>query len=185
MGRIAKWAAKLSEFVVDFERRSAIKSQVLAAFIVDWTSLKPDPIEVETPWVIYCDGTWCDKGAGIAAIITSPTGVKIKYAARLAFSKGTRSTNNTTKYEVLLLALRKMRALRQQAFIVRIDSKVIKEHIEKESEAKEPELIKYLLAIRSMEKHFRGFTVNYIPRAKNDEADKLAKVAAQNEPIPP
>jgi hypothetical protein len=36
--RIVKWAAELSEYTVDFERISAIKSQVLADFIVDWTS---------------------------------------------------------------------------------------------------------------------------------------------------
>jgi hypothetical protein len=33
--RIAKWGAELSEYIVDFERRSAIKSQVLADFVVD------------------------------------------------------------------------------------------------------------------------------------------------------
>ena len=31
--RISKWAAELSEFHIDFERRTAIKSQVLANFI--------------------------------------------------------------------------------------------------------------------------------------------------------
>jgi hypothetical protein len=33
--RIIKWGAELLEYTVDFERRSAIKSQVLADFIVD------------------------------------------------------------------------------------------------------------------------------------------------------
>jgi hypothetical protein len=36
--RIIKWGAELSEYTVDFERRSMIKSQVLADFVVDWTS---------------------------------------------------------------------------------------------------------------------------------------------------
>jgi hypothetical protein len=36
--RIIKWGAELSEYIVDFERRRAIKSQVLADFVVDWTS---------------------------------------------------------------------------------------------------------------------------------------------------
>ena len=35
--RISKWALELSQYVVDFKRRSAIKSRVLADFIVDWT----------------------------------------------------------------------------------------------------------------------------------------------------
>jgi hypothetical protein len=36
-GNIAKWAAELAEFELDFVSRHAIKSQVLADFIVDWT----------------------------------------------------------------------------------------------------------------------------------------------------
>jgi hypothetical protein len=50
--RIIKWAAELSEYMVDFERRSAIKSQVLADFVVDWTSPTYDPGEdIVTPWL--------------------------------------------------------------------------------------------------------------------------------------
>jgi hypothetical protein len=34
-GRIGKWAIELSEHVIGFEKRSSIKSQVLADFITD------------------------------------------------------------------------------------------------------------------------------------------------------
>jgi hypothetical protein len=103
--RISKWASELLEFYVDFERRSAIKSQVLADFIANWTSptyKEEAPIE---PWVIYCDGAWCKDGVGVSAIIESPSGVKMRYAARLNFIKPDPSTNNTTEYEALLLGL--------------------------------------------------------------------------------
>jgi hypothetical protein len=36
LGRIGKWAMELSEHVIDFEKRSVIKSQVLVDFIADW-----------------------------------------------------------------------------------------------------------------------------------------------------
>jgi hypothetical protein len=43
-GNIAKWAAELAEFELDFIPRHAVKSQVLADFIVDWTpSPSPPP----------------------------------------------------------------------------------------------------------------------------------------------
>ena len=90
------------------------------------------------------------------------------------------STNNTTEYEALLLGLRKMKALGHQNCVIKIDSKVIADHIEKESEAKKPELIEYLETVRAMEKHFKGFTITHIPRAQNDEADKLAKATASS-----
>jgi hypothetical protein len=39
LSKIAIWAIELSEHTIDFGKRSAIKSQVLADFVVDWTSL--------------------------------------------------------------------------------------------------------------------------------------------------
>jgi hypothetical protein len=48
---------ELSEHVVDFEKRSAIKSHVLANFIADW--MEPsgynEGMVLETPWQVYCD----------------------------------------------------------------------------------------------------------------------------------
>jgi hypothetical protein len=49
--------------------------------------------------------------------------------------------------------------------------------VEKESEAKEPELIKYLAEVRKMERH--------LPRKHNSEVDELTKKAARGEAMPP
>jgi ribonuclease HI len=184
--RIIKWGAELSKYIMDFERRSAIKSQVLADFVVDWTSPTPNlDEEIPTPWIVQCDGAWCHKGVGISAVVTSPAGVVIRYAARLIFANNEHSANNTTEYEALLLALRKMKALGQQTFIIRTDSKVIQEHIEKESEARNLVLMKYLEKVREMERHFKGYSVQHILRDDNNGADKLAKAAARNQEMPP
>jgi ribonuclease HI len=171
---------------MDLERKNAIKSQVLADFVVDWTSPTHNPgEEMLTPWVVQCDGAWCYKGVGISRVVTSPTGIMIRYVARLIFANDEHSTNNTTEYEALLLALRKMKALGQQTFIIKTDSKVIQEHIEKESEARNHVLMKYLQKVREMERHFKGYSVQNIPRDDNNEADKLAKAAAKNQAMPP
>jgi ribonuclease HI len=184
--RIIKWGAELSEYVVDFERRSAIKLQVLSDFVVDWTSPTQNfEEEAPEPWIVQCDGPWYYKGVEISAVMTSPTGVIIRYAARLVFASNEHYTNNTTEYEALLLVLRKMRALGQQTFIIRTYSKVIQEHNEKESEARNPVLMKYLKKVREMEKHFKGYSVQHIPRDDNNEEDKLAKAAARNQELPP
>jgi hypothetical protein len=77
--RIIKWGAELSEYVLDFERRSAIKSQVLADFVMDWTSPTQKFEEnAPEPWIVQCDGAWCYNGVGISAVVTSPTGVVIR-----------------------------------------------------------------------------------------------------------
>jgi ribonuclease HI len=135
--------------------------------------------------VVQCDGAWCDKGVEISAVVTSPTGIVIRYAARLIFANDEHSRNNTTEYEDLLLALMKMKALGQQTFIIKSDSKVVQEHIEKESEARNPVLMKYLEKVREMERHFKGYSVQHIPRDDNNEVDKLAKAAARNQAVPP
>jgi hypothetical protein len=57
--------------------------------------------------------------------------------------------------------------------------------VEKESETKEPELIKYLAEVRKMERHFRGFTIEHFPRKHNSEVDELTKKAARGEAMPP
>jgi hypothetical protein len=45
-------------------------------------------------------------------------------------------------------------------------------------------MINYLEAIRVIENHFNGFSIVHIPRAQNDEADKLVKEAARKQPLP-
>jgi hypothetical protein len=53
-GRIGKWTMELSEHVIDFEKRNAIKSQVLADFIADWmepSSYTKGPV-TDTSWQV-------------------------------------------------------------------------------------------------------------------------------------
>jgi hypothetical protein len=55
--RIVKWAAELFSYNVTFEPRTAIKSQVLADFIVDWIGpSEPPQYHAETVQTIHCDG---------------------------------------------------------------------------------------------------------------------------------
>jgi hypothetical protein len=73
-GNITKWAAELAEFQLDFRPCHAIKSQVLADFIVEWTppssaprgsgpDSDPTPTEPRCPvftephWTLYFDGS--------------------------------------------------------------------------------------------------------------------------------
>ena len=117
----------------------------------------------EPEWTVHCDGAWGTASAGVSAILTPPSGPRLRYAARLEFL----STNNTAEYEAVLLGLQKLRALRIRRCIIKSDSQVIVGHIEKNFATKEPELEKYLATIRRMEKHFAGFTLRHIPRAEN------------------
>jgi hypothetical protein len=73
--RITKWAAELSWYNIIFEPRTAIKSQVLAAFIVDWTGpVGPQQEHSETIWTIHCDGAWCHVGQAPQRLSHHPPG---------------------------------------------------------------------------------------------------------------
>jgi ribonuclease HI len=136
-------------------------------------------------WTIDCDGAWCHAGAGAAVIITSPTGVKHKYAACLSFAlESDRCTNNIAEYEAVILGLRKLKALGITTCIVKTDSKVIAGQVEKEYSAKDPALMQYLTAVRSLERQFKGFTLQHVDRARNEKANALAKAAARGETLP-
>jgi hypothetical protein len=95
-----------------------------------------------------------------------------------------RCTNNVATYEAVILGLRKLRALGVTTCIIKTDSKVVAGQVEKEYSAKDPALMQYLTAVRSLERQFKGFTLQHVDRARNEEANVLAKAAARGEALP-
>jgi hypothetical protein len=75
-GRIAKWALELMGQNITYAPRSAIKSQVLADFVAEWTEIQTPLalIEYET-WTMYFNGSVMKEGAGVGLIFISPLGV--------------------------------------------------------------------------------------------------------------
>lgn len=73
-------------------------------------------------------------------------------------------TNNIAEYEAVLLGLRNIRALGVKRCKVKLDSRVVESHVDKDYETREPVLTKYLLVVRSMDKYFKGFDVEYAER---------------------
>jgi hypothetical protein len=58
---------ELSELVIDFEKRSAIRSQVIADFIADWmepSSYTEGP-DTKSQCQVYCDRAWAVSEQGL------------------------------------------------------------------------------------------------------------------------
>jgi hypothetical protein len=83
---IAKWLVELAEFELDFASHNAIKSQVLADFIVDWTSPTSHPggpnvseLEPRAPvftgpyWTLFFDGSSRKQGVSAGVLLIAPT----------------------------------------------------------------------------------------------------------------
>lgn len=131
-------------------------------------------------WIVHVDGAWGASGAGVAAILTLPSGIKLGYVARLEFQ----CTNNTAEYEAVILELSKLRALSARRAVIKTDSQVIAGHIEKSFEAREPELQKYLQLVCKIEAFFLGITTKSIPHSENSEADELQRLLLKQPAYP-
>jgi hypothetical protein len=105
--RIGKWTTELSEHIINFEKCSAIKLQILADFMAEQTYLESQAdIVQESHWLVYCDRSWGSTVAGAVTILTSPSIIKLHYVTRLQFASETdKCTNNIAKYEDILLGL--------------------------------------------------------------------------------
>ena len=74
-GRITKWALELMGQVISYTPQSAIKSQVLADFIAEWTEIQMPPAVINQEyWTMYFDGSLMNKDVGVGLVFISPLG---------------------------------------------------------------------------------------------------------------
>jgi hypothetical protein len=83
---------ELLEHVVDFEKRSAIKSQILADFVVELTEsgFATEGAVPKLPWLDCCDGAWGEAGVRAATILTSPSGNQAALRSEIAIQQRNR-----------------------------------------------------------------------------------------------
>jgi hypothetical protein len=56
-GRITKWSVELMDETLAYALRKAIKSQILADFVAEWTDTQLPPLQVQAEcWTLYFDG---------------------------------------------------------------------------------------------------------------------------------
>jgi hypothetical protein len=135
-GSIAKWAAELAEFQIDFQPRSATKSQVLADFIAEWTPASTNPedpstgpaqpsrpaqVFTEPHWTLFFDGSARKEGNGAGVVLVNPKGEQVKYMVRLEFE----ATNNMAEYEALIFGLTVARSLEIKQLLAKGDSQLV------------------------------------------------------------
>jgi hypothetical protein len=102
-GRIAKWAVELMGETLSYASRKAIKSQVLADFLAEWTDTQLPLVQIQAElWTMYFDGSMTKTGVGAGLLFISPLGVHMRYVIRLHFV----ASNNIAEYEALVNGLR-------------------------------------------------------------------------------
>ena len=86
LGRLVKWVIELIEFDIRYKPRIVIKGQVLADFIVEFTSTElteTTQLASDLPiWRLFIDGAANAQGSGAGLILTSPDGIDVEYALK-------------------------------------------------------------------------------------------------------
>ncbi|GAA0169531.1 hypothetical protein LIER_40779 [Lithospermum erythrorhizon] len=176
------WAMELSEFDITYAPRTNIKAQVLADFIIECTARQP--LKIDGPrepqksahipeWVVYVDGERNSKGSGAGIMIQGPDQVKMEYALTFSF----KATNNEEEYEAMIAGLMLVKSLGVLRVVVRGDSKLVMDQINGECGVKNETLMRYHEKAVTMAKGFNQTIFQHIPRAQNEEADRLFQLA--------
>ena len=104
-GRLMKCAIELREFDIKYKPKTAIKGQVLADFVSEFTLTEPaqnTQAMNDLPfWKLSVDGASNAQGSGAGLILTSLEGIDIEYAIRFGFQ----ASNNEAEYEAVIAGL--------------------------------------------------------------------------------
>ena len=121
-GRLMKWAIEASEFDNRYKPKTAIKGQVLADFVMEFTSAEPAENTQTTTdlpiWKPSVDGAANAQGSGAGLILTSLEGIDIEYALRFGFQ----ASNNEAEYEAVIVGLNLARSMEVDQLEVCSDS---------------------------------------------------------------
>ncbi|KAG6472848.1 hypothetical protein ZIOFF_070326 [Zingiber officinale] len=172
-GRLIKWTTELSEFYIQYQPRSAIKAQSLADFVTEVQNSEP-----EAMWKIFVDGSSTRLGSGIGILLLSPQEEKMHLSVRLDY----KTTNNEAEYEALIAGLQAARHVGAGRVTLHSDSQLAAQQLSGTFEINSARLKLYAEAFEKLKANFREVIVQKIPRAENQAADELAKLASSITP---
>ena len=184
-GRIAQWAVELGQFDIKYRPRTAIKGQILADFISEFS---PQPIHHEKNgvlpstsketdgnyWKLYVDGSSNNKGSGAGIVLHSPDDLVLELALRINF----KASNNESEYEALIEGLRGARNLGATKLLVFCDSQLVTNQLSGEYQAKDVRMAAYVQVVKELMQHFEDVQITQVGRSYNSHADALANLAS-------
>jgi ribonuclease HI len=158
--RIIKWSVELREFEIEFCPKQAIKSQILADFMSEWTEIQmPPPKEQPEHWIMYFDDALNLEGAGAGVFLIAPQGEPLKCVLQIHY----KASSNGAEYEALIHGLRIVVSLGIKRLLAFGNSKVVIEQVNKEWDCVKDTMDAYCAKIRKLEGHFEGIEFQHVP----------------------
>jgi ribonuclease HI len=174
-GRIAKWSVELMGETLTYAPRKAVKSQIFADLVAEWTDTQLPPPQIQAEcWTLYFNGSVMKTGAGAGLLFVSPLGEHMWYAVRLHFP----ASNNMAEYEALLCGLKIAIEIGVKCLDVRGDSQLVIDQVMKNASCHNDKMEAYCKAVRALEDKFYGIELNHVPRRYKEEANELTKIAS-------
>jgi ribonuclease HI len=127
-------------------------------------------------WRLYCDGA--SRGnpgpAGAGALLYDPGGTLKAHLSRYLGE----TTNNVAEYQALILGLQMAREQGATRIQVLADSQLVVEQLNGSYRVKSPHLQPLWQQAKKELQNFEAYAISHLDRAGNQEADRLAREAA-------
>src|SRR4051812_37993624 len=180
-GRVAKWAIELAPYTIYYQPRTALKSQALADFLVDWAETQyVPPAPDSTHWRMHFYGSKMRTGLGAGVVLTSPKGDSLKYVLQIRFA----ASNNVAEYEALVHGLRLAKELGIRRILCYGDSDLVVQQSSGDWDAKDANMASYRFLVQQLSGYFEGCEFLHVPRNDNNQADTLARIGSTRQAIP-
>jgi ribonuclease HI len=172
-GRMGKWILALSKFDLRFESAKAVKGQIIADFITQHHKPSIGYLEVMS-WTLFFNGSSCKQGGGIGIVIISPQGASFEFAFQIEPTV----INNQAEYEAILKGLQLLQEVKADSVEIFGDSRLVINQLIGLYECKDDILKTYHDRCRALLDGFSLISLQHIPRAQNQEANRLVQDAS-------
>lgn len=113
------WSIELSEFDLQYEPCSPMKTQFMPDFLEKFTgNVWPTP----NWWNLYVDGASNEKGSRVGIILEGPNNVTLEQALKFNF----KASNNQVEYEALIVGLKLAKEVGARKLRCYSDSQLVK-----------------------------------------------------------
>jgi ribonuclease HI len=125
------------------------------------------------------DGSKMREGLGAGIVFTCPKGDKLLYMLQIHF----RTSNNIAEYEALVHGLKLAKEIGIRRILCFGDSDLVVHQVSGEWDAKDANMASYRFYVQQLCGFFEGCEFHHVPRANNDEADRLSKIDSTKQEI--
>ena len=146
-GRIAKWRTRLGSFDIRYKPRNAVKGQVLADFVAEF-SPKNDTKMVchmeNRSRRVFMDGASSTVRANARIVIITSEGIRLEHSFKLGF----KTSNNEAKYEAPIAGLKTAFDLGARDMEVYLDSRLVVNQVQGSFKARDSRMKEYLKVVK-------------------------------------